>query len=132
MRRIDHLLSDIVELIETARAVPMSGSCVVPREHTLDLLDELRDAIPPQVDEAHRVLAQRDGLLAEAEEVRRQALGRATAEADSLLSEARQKAHSLVSDAEARAHDLVSDAEARAHKLVSDADTRAHDARIRR
>ena len=36
----------------------MSASCVVPREHVLDLLDDLREVLPPEMDEARRVLAQ--------------------------------------------------------------------------
>ena len=39
LRRADDLLTELVELVETARAVPISGACMVPREHTLDLLD---------------------------------------------------------------------------------------------
>jgi cell division septum initiation protein DivIVA len=119
LRRIDQLLNEIVELVETARAVPMSGSCLIPREHALDLLDELRDAIPPQVDEAHRVLLHRDVLLAEAEDVRRQALGRATADAEVLLADAQQQAHQLVSDAEVRAHEILEAGKAEHADLVS-------------
>ena len=119
LRRIDHLLHEIVELIETARAVPMSGSCLVPREHTLDLLDELREVIPPEVDEAHRVLVQRDAMLDEAAEVRRQALGRAEQEAQSLVSAAEAQAQSLVSDAEVSAHEIVESGKAEHADLVS-------------
>ena len=66
--RTDKLLNELVEVVETARTVPMSASCVVPREHVLDLLDALREALPPELDAAHRVLARRDALLAEAAE----------------------------------------------------------------
>ena len=44
--RADKLLNELVEVVETARTVPMSASCVVPREHVLDLLDALREALP--------------------------------------------------------------------------------------
>ena len=43
LRRTDELLSELIEIVETARALPMSTSCVLPRERVLDLLDELRE-----------------------------------------------------------------------------------------
>jgi cell division septum initiation protein DivIVA len=88
LRRADELLTQLVELVETARAIPMSGSCVVPREHTLDLLDDLREVLPLEIVEARRVVAERAALLAEAR-----------SEADRLVSE------SAVHDAAVRAAD---------------------------
>jgi len=119
LRRADELLSELAELVETARAVPMSGSCVVPREHVLDLLDELRDAMPPEMEQARRTLSQRDALLAEAAEVRRQAHEQAGAEAAAIVTEARAGADQLVSDAEVRAYETVEAGKAEHAELVS-------------
>lgn len=119
LRRVDHLLDELIELVETARGVPMSGSCVVPREQVLDLLDELRDVVPPEVAEAHRVLSRRDALLAEAEEISRDARTRADTEAGSIVDEARRAAHELVSEAEVRAHETVEAGKAEHAELVS-------------
>ena len=78
LRRADELLTELVEQVETARALPMSSSCVLPRERMLDLLDELREVLPPEIDEARRVIANRDSLLhdayAEATSVREKAM----------------------------------------------------------
>jgi hypothetical protein len=63
LRRADELLSELTEIVETARALPMSASCVLPRERVLDLLDELREVLPPEMDEARTVIATRDRLL---------------------------------------------------------------------
>ena len=60
LRRSDELLSELIEIVETARALPMSASCVLPRERVLDLLDELREVLPPEMDEARTVIATRD------------------------------------------------------------------------
>ena len=127
--RTDDLLTELVELVETARAVPMSASCVVPREHVLDLLDELREALPPEMDEAH--VSSRTATAA----CRGRAVGagaKATAEADPVTSAA--EAAQIASDAEARhagrrdsarmtsprtpGHELVREAEGRAHEIV--------------
>ena len=66
MRRADELLTELVEQVETARSMPMSSSCVLPRERLLDLLDELREVLPPEIDEARKIIASRDALLHEA------------------------------------------------------------------
>ena len=63
LRHADELLTELVELVETARAVPISGACMVPREHTLDLLDDLREVLPPEMAEARRIIADRDAVL---------------------------------------------------------------------
>jgi cell division septum initiation protein DivIVA len=118
-RRVDELIAELVELVETARTVPMSGSCVVPREHTLDLLDDLRESVPPELVEARDVLAQREALIAEANEVHRQAAERAAAEAEALLAAARQEASELIADAEVQAHQTVEAGHAEHAELVS-------------
>jgi cell division septum initiation protein DivIVA len=96
-RRVDELLTELVELVETARALPMSGSCVVPREHTLDLLDDLRETVPAELGHAREVLARRDAILAEAQEYGSQ----------------------LVHEAEIRAHEIVEAGKAEHAELVS-------------
>jgi len=97
LRRVDELLAELVETVETARAVPMSGSCVVPRERTLDLLDTLHESVPAELIEARQVLTQRDALLADANQVAAQ----------------------LVADAEVRAHEIMEAGRAEHAELVS-------------
>lgn len=128
--RADALLSELVELVETARTVPMSASCVVPREHVLDLLDALREVLPRELEAAHRVLARHDALLAEATEysartrteaddAARQARDQAGGQADSILADARHQADELVRAAEADAYRIVESAREEHASLVS-------------
>ena len=97
----------------------MSGSCVVPRERMLDLLDDLHESVPVEIVEARQVLSQREALLAEATETHRQAAERAGAEATSTVSAAEQHAAGLVGDAEVRVHELVEAGKAEHAELVS-------------
>ena len=96
-RRVDELLTELVELVETARTLPMSSSCVVPRERTLDLLDDLRETVPAELGDARELLARRDAVLAEAHEYGSQ----------------------LVHEAEVRAHEIVEAGKAEHAELVS-------------
>ena len=81
LRRTDELLTELVELVETARTVPMSSSIVLPRERVLDLLDELRETMPPEMQEARHTIANRDTLLHEAYAEAKHARETAAAEA---------------------------------------------------
>jgi cell division septum initiation protein DivIVA len=119
LRRADELLTDLVELVETARTLPMSSSCVLPRERVLDLLDELRETLPPEMEQARRLVARRDGLLAGAEAAAVQTRERAMAEAEALVAAAGGRADELIREAEARAHEIVEAGRAEHGQLVS-------------
>ena len=54
-------LDEIAALIEGARAMPMSASCIVNRGELLDLLDELRALLPAELDQARRSSRPRRG-----------------------------------------------------------------------
>jgi cell division septum initiation protein DivIVA len=107
LRRADELLTELVEQVETARALPMSSSCVLPRERMLDLLDEFREVLPPEIDEARRIIANRDALLHDA-----------YAEATSVREKASAEAETMAANATARAAELVHDAEVQAYQIV--------------
>jgi cell division septum initiation protein DivIVA len=119
LRRADDLLTELVELVETARTVPMSSSCVLPREHVLDLLDGLRETLPPEIEEARRVVANRDGMLHDAFTEASEARERASAEAETITADARHRSDELVHDAEVRAYEIVEDGKAEHARLVS-------------
>lgn len=129
LRKTDELLSELIELVETARAVPMSASCVVPREHVLDLLDELREVLPPEMDEARTVIATRDRIVKESYEAAAKARERAVAEADTVLADAGHRAEQLLADAEQRAAETLREAQAEHGRLV--ASTTVHQAAAR-
>lgn len=119
LRRADELLTELVEQIETARALPMSSSCVVPREHVLDLLDELREVLPPEIDEARRVIASRDALLHDAYEEATTAREKAAAEAKAMTDKAKVHASEVVHAAEVRVHDILEQGKLEHATLVS-------------
>ncbi len=146
LRRVPDALDELVALVESARAVPLSASCVLPREHVLDVLDELRAALPKALQDAREVLVARQELLGQARDRRDRATGEAraeaervlsaaTAEADRLLAAARAEAALLVSAdgvrraAEAEARGVLAAARERADRLRADADAYA-DARL--
>ena len=57
MFHVFEALDELVAMIEEARGLPMSSQCMVPRSDALLLLDEIRDALPGELDDAQDVLA---------------------------------------------------------------------------
>lgn len=52
-------------MVEEARGVPLSASCVVHRGEILELLDEARSALPIDFNSAQKVISARDAIIEE-------------------------------------------------------------------
>jgi cell division septum initiation protein DivIVA len=100
-------LDEIVSAIESARAMPMSASCIVNRGEMLALLDELRDQLPEQIAEAEVVLRDRESVVEE---------GRV--EAAQIVDAARRERARLVAKT-----DVVQAATDEAERIVVEAET---------
>jgi regulator of protease activity HflC (stomatin/prohibitin superfamily) len=102
---ISEKLDEFVAMLEIARAMPMSASCIVNRNEMLEAVEELRKALPEELRKARGVLRDRvtvveegkveaQAILAEAEAERARLVSRtevvkeATREADRLLAAA--------------------------------------------
>jgi len=82
-------LDELVALVEGARSMPMSSSCVVNRAEVLSLLDELRAQLPEEIDAAANVLRRRE-----------QVVDSGRAEADEIIAAAHEERMRLVSQTE--------------------------------
>jgi cell division septum initiation protein DivIVA len=118
LARADEVLTELVELVETARTLPMSSSCVVPRERTLDLLDALREVLPPELAEARRLVTHRDQMLSEADRLSADQLRGAHEQAVATVAAAEAQARTVTEAAEQQARAALATAAAQAHELV--------------
>ena len=107
MYRVFEALDELVTLCESARGVPMTSNCVVPRGDVLELLDDVREAIPAELDDAQDVLDQRDKLVDDATAEAENARTTAQADADRILAEAREQAQQMIAEAEHEAERTV-------------------------
>jgi len=64
MDSIEKLISAIT-MVEEARGVPLSASCVVHRGELLDLLDDVRTGLPEDFAKAKNLIAARDAIVEE-------------------------------------------------------------------
>jgi len=113
MRQVYDSLDELVALVETARAMPLSASCVLPREQLLDLLDEIRAGLPRAFDDARELVAVREELLGQARDRRDRAVAQAQVEATSIVTAARAEADQVRAGAHAEHEQLVSEHEVR-------------------
>jgi len=82
-------LDEITALVTSARAMPMSASCIVNRAEILTLLEEMRALLPEEFDLAEQLLAGRDQVVAEGRD-----------EADAIIAAAHDERMRLVSETE--------------------------------
>jgi hypothetical protein len=98
-----HLVDRLEELFNQSRPIWFTHSVIVDEDRMLDLIDQMRMAIPDEVKKAQQVLAQRDRILAQAQE-----------EANRTLAIAREKSEQMVErDA------IVQAAHVRAEQIVN-------------
>jgi cell division septum initiation protein DivIVA len=111
------LIDRLEELFNAAKAVPFTHNVVVDEDRMLELIDQMRIAIPEEVKKAQQVMAQRDRVMAQAQE-----------EANRTLQLSRDKAEQMVQkdmivqEAQRRADQIVSQARAEAESTRVDAD----------
>ncbi len=53
-------------MVEEARSVPLSASCVVHRAEMLEVLDEARESLPSDFESAQKIIEARDAIIEEA------------------------------------------------------------------
>jgi cell division septum initiation protein DivIVA len=98
-------LDQITEMVEDARSMPMSASCIVNRTDMLMLLDEVREMLPAELREAQWVIKDRDGVVEEGRRRAERIVADAIVERDRLvgetevLREAARAAERIVNDA---------------------------------
>ncbi|MGD0708962.1 MAG: hypothetical protein ABSA51_10990 [Anaerolineaceae bacterium] len=112
-----HLVDRLEEIFNESRPVFFTHSVFVDEDKILDLIDQMRVSIPDEIKKAQLLLAQRDRILAQAQE-----------EANRTLSLARDKADQLVQkdpisqSAQARAEQIIAQSRTEAEATKRDAD----------
>ena len=98
-------LNSAITLIEEARSVPLSASCVVHRGEILEVLEGARDILPTDLFEAEKIIADRDQIIEE---------GRSSAE--SMIATAREDVARMVEQTA-----IVTSARDEAQRILDDA-----------
>ncbi len=112
-----HLVDRLEELFNESRPVPFTNNVVVDEDRMLDLIDQMRVAIPEQVKQANKLLGERDRTLAHAHEEAQRTLRLARERSDGLVER-----DSIVESAKARAEQVLEQARLDAEATRQEAD----------
>lgn len=80
-----HLIDRLEELFNESRPIPFTHNVVVDEDRMLDLIDQMRVAIPDEVKKAQQLLAQRDRIMAQAQEAANRTIQLARDKSDELI-----------------------------------------------
>ena len=100
-----HLVDRLEELFNDSRPIWLTHSVIVDEERMLDIIDQMRVAIPEEIKKAQQIITQRDRILAQAKE-----------EANRTISLAREKAEKQLEDDE-----LILAAKVKAEQILEQA-----------
>lgn len=112
-----HLIDRLEEILNESRPIPLTHTVLVDEDKVLDLIDQMRVAIPEEVKKAQQVLAQRDRILAQAQEEATRTLSLARERSEQMVER-----EAIVQAAQARAVDVGTQEVARIRQVEQDAD----------
>ncbi|GAB1471815.1 hypothetical protein MASR2M66_26930 [Chloroflexota bacterium] len=111
------LIDRLEELFNDAKAVPFTHNVVVDEDKMLELIDQMRISIPEEVKKAQQLVAQRDRVMAQAQEEANRTLqisrdkADALTQKDAITQEAQRRADQIIAQARAEAEDIRVDAD---------------------
>jgi len=94
-------LDELSSLVEEARSMPMSASCIVNRAELLGLLEELRELLPEEFRHAQLLLDDREAVVEEGRREAQKLIAEAEVQRDLLTSET-----AVLAAAEIRAEEI--------------------------
>jgi hypothetical protein len=107
------LLNRLEDVVQTGSHVPFSARVLVDQQDCLGIIDQMRLALPKELEQARRILAEQDAIMEQAR-----------TEAESIAEEARKHV-----TREALAHEIVREARIRAAEIDQQAQDGAVQAR---
>lgn len=111
------LIDRLEELFNESKAFPFTHNVMVDEDRMLELIDQMRIAIPEEVKKAQQLIAQRDRVMAQAQEEANRTLALAREKADALTQK-----DNIAVEAQRRAEQIKAQALIDAENTRADAD----------
>ncbi len=117
------LLDRLETVLTSGSRIPLSGKTVVDEHECLDIIDQMRVAVPEEVKQAKKLQGERERLVEEAEERASRIVAHAQEQASAMAQQ-----HEIVKTAEAKARRILEEAEGEARERREGADRYAAEA----
>ncbi len=115
--RIEQLIDEIYEFVEGCKASAFAPNKVqVNKDDLYELLDELKSRTPDEIKRYQKIIANRDAIIADAEDKAEKIIEEANAKAKQLVGE-----HEIMQQAYARVNEMVAAAGQDANEMVEKA-----------
>lgn len=114
---IQHLVDRLEDLIDEGRHMPFSKFTMIDEERALEIIDQMRISIPEEIEKANRIIAQRDRVLAQANEEAARILqltrqkGEQMLDQDTTVEAAKQRAQMIIEQARQEAINITKEAD---------------------
>lgn len=107
--RVMELLAELEEVIEKGNTLPFSSRALVNPEELLEIIDEIRDAMPSELTESKKIVAERKKILFAAQD-----------EAEHIKAEAEKRLKELIDT-----NEITKTASAQANEMINNANASA-------
>jgi hypothetical protein len=111
------LIDRLEELFNDGKPIPFTHNVSVDEDRMLDIIDQMRIAIPEEVKKAQQLLSQRDRVMAQAQEESNRTLDLAREKAEGLIGK-----DTIAQEAQRRAEQILEQARADAEATRIEAD----------
>jgi cell division septum initiation protein DivIVA len=112
-----HLVDRLEELLNESRPIPLTHSVVVDEDRILEIIDQMRISIPEEVKKSQQLLAQRDRILAQAQEEANRTISLAKQKGDEMVAR-----DAIVQAAQSRSEQILAQARVDAESIRREAD----------
>ncbi|OGO17919.1 MAG: hypothetical protein A2Z14_03010 [Chloroflexi bacterium RBG_16_48_8] len=112
-----HLVDRLEELFNASRPIPLTRNVIVDEDRFLEIIDQMRISIPEEVKKAQQIDAQKDRILAQAQEEANRTIALAKQKGEDLLHR-----DSIVQAGQSRAEQIIEQSRIDAEAIRRDAD----------
>ncbi len=113
-----YLVDRLEALLTKGWRVPMTSKTMIDEDEFLDIIDQMRIAIPEEIKQSKKIVQDRDRVIAQAQEEAQRITAMAKEDAARLTNE-----HAVAKAAETRAAQIEAEAQASAQQIRQGADT---------
>ena len=132
MSDIYHLIDRLERLLAESMRLPLSAYLVINEDDFLDVIDQMRTAIPQQIRDGERLQREKERIVAQAEEEAQRVVFKAREKAGGLVAEhelslaAQANADAILESAKQEAQILKADANEYARAVLGSLDSQLH------